>query len=152
MTSGTNRILVRKASEKDLDVVKTIADMHRHELGFVLRPALAKSITRQEVLLAENSVGVIGFVEYHHRMDDQTTLYHIAVNSAYRREGIGRALIDALISEARSLGKRKILLKCPIDLPVHGFYARLGFQSLRQAEGKSRSLTIWALILSESKE
>jgi N-acetylglutamate synthase-like GNAT family acetyltransferase len=140
-----SQLVVRKAIKKDLDAVKELADSHRSELGFVLRPALSRSISREEVLIAENSTGVIGFVEYHHREDKQTTLYHIAVIPNYRRKGIGRALVDALRSEAKLLGKRKILLKCPIDLPANGFYSRLGFQSVRKEEGKARNLHVWVL-------
>lgn len=142
-----SQLVVRKATKKDLDAVKELADSHRNELGFVLRPALVRSISREEVLIAENSTGVMGFVEYHHREDEQTTLYHIAVIPNYRRKGIGRALVDALRSEAKLLGKRKILLKCPIDLPANGFYSRLGFQSVRKEEGKARNLHVWVLSL-----
>lgn len=143
-----SQLMVRKATKKDLDAIKELADSHRSELGFVLRPALARSISREEVLIAENSAGVIGFVEYHHREDEQTTLYHIAVRPTHRRKGVGQALVHALRSEAESLGKRRILLKCPTDLPANGFYDRLGFQSVRKEQGKARNLDVWMLFLS----
>lgn len=148
MTSGkTNNLTIRKATPADLDSIKVIADAHRQELGFVLRPALARSIMRGEILVAENSQGLIGFVEYHHRRDEQTTLYHIVVVANHRRQGVGEALIDALCDEALRLGKQVIQLKCPADLPAQEFYARLEFDLLGQEEGKARPLTIWSLSL-----
>lgn len=148
MTSGTNETLtVRKASPADLDAIKTIADAHRYELGFVLRPALAESIHRGEVLVAEDHQGLIGFVEYHHRRDAQTTLYHIAVIPQCRRQGVGRALVEALRIEAITLGKQTIFLKCPADLSARGFYARLGFKIVGEEQGSSRPLLTWTLSL-----
>lgn len=136
---------VRKATPADLDALKALADAHRHELGFVLRPALARSIARNTLFVAENSGGLVGFVEYHHRRDCQTTLYHIVVVPDHRREGIGRALVDALRVEARHLGQQRILLKCPEALPAQDFYACLGFQFVQWERGKGRSLAIWEL-------
>ena len=143
---------VRKATSADLDAVKALADAHRNELGFVLRPALAKSIALGEVLIAENSASLIGFVEYHHRRDEQTTLYHIAVTPRHRRQGVGRALIDALRNEALTLEKRIVRLKCPVDLPAQGFYVRLGFSAFGQEMGKGRPLVVWTFPLAPPDE
>ncbi len=151
LVSGVNEnFAIRTATLAALDAIKVIADTHRRELGFVLRPALAESIKRKEVLVAENSAGLIGFVEYHHRRDEQTTLYHIAVVPDHRLQGVGRALIEALRNEALARKKQTILLKCPVDLPAQDFYAQLGFDSLGQESGKKRSLIVWALALTHA--
>jgi len=142
---------IRKATSADLDAIKALVDSQKHELGFVSRAALARSIARREVLVAENSAGLIGFVEYHHRQDEQTTLYHIAVAPDHRRRGVGRALIDALCSEALALGKQAIQLKCPVGLPAHSFYAHLRFNPLRKERGKNRPLIVWSLSLMSSE-
>lgn len=138
---------IRKATRTDLDIVKELADSCKHELGFVLRPALARSIAREELLVAENKTSVIGFVEYHHRQDEQTTLYHIAVTQDHRRMGIGEALVDALRDEAHALRKSSIQLKCPADLPAKSFYAQIGFQPAKEELGRNRSLVIFVLRL-----
>ncbi len=138
---------IRRATDSDLDAIKELADAHKRELGFVIRPALARSIEREELLIAENHAGVIGFVEYHHRQDEQTTLYHIAVAPDYRCMGVGKALIGKLCEEAVASDKQVILLKCPIDLPAHGFYDEMGFEIMGSEAGKERSLIIWGLPL-----
>ncbi|RLC68004.1 MAG: hypothetical protein DRI48_00805 [Chloroflexi bacterium] len=136
---------IRRATQTDLDTIKELADSHKHELGFVLRPALARSIAREELLVAEKHASVIGFVEYHHRQDEQTTLYHIAVAPEHRETGVGEALINTLRAEARSLGKRVIQLKCPADLPARSFYEHIGFHLIRKKPGRNRALIVFVL-------
>ncbi len=133
---------IRKATLNDLDEIKALADANRYELGFVLRPALIRSINRKEVFVAENK-SIMGFVEYHHRRDSQTTIYHIVVCKTYRRVGVGRALINAVIEEAKKFNKKYILSKCPIDLPANKFYEHLGFENSGISNGKNRKLVVW---------
>ena len=148
MTSGSNRVIVRKAMTDDLDDIKVLADAHRNELGFVRRSALIEAINRQEVMVAHNHQALAGFVEYRHRKDTQTTLYHLAVRPEYRRQGIGRVLMKALQAEAQATGKCKIRLKCPEDLPANHFYEHLGYQQVGIEIGKNRALLVWQLALS----
>ncbi len=143
MISGNVNITVRKATEDDLDKIKALADAHRQELGSVRRPALLEAIIRKEIIVAQNSEHLAGLVHYRHRQDTQTTLYDIVVAPDYRRLGIGKALIETLIAEARTLGKQTIVLKCPEELPANTFYKRLGFEQLREEPGKHRRLIVW---------
>lgn len=143
---------LRQATLADLDAIKSLADAHRHELGFVLRPALARSIKRGELIVAANSTGLIAFVEYYHRHDVQTTLYHIVVAPDYRRQGIGRRLIERLADEARAVGKEIIVLKCPATLPANDFYARTGWSLAGSEPGKRRLLNLWQLALNASDD
>ena len=148
MTFGVNEFVVCHATIDDLDAIKQIADAHRRELGFVRRPTLLAAINRQEIFVAKRNEQIIGFVEYHHRRDNQTTLYNIVVKADYRTQGVGRALVEALAIESRGRGKAFILLKCPIDLPSNQFYKTLQFQSGTAEAGKHRPLNIWQLDLS----
>ena len=140
-----SQVTIRKANPADLDEIKNLADAHKHELGFVLRPALTNSIQRDEVFVAENSGNVVGFIEFHHRRDGQTTLYHIAVQSDHRRQRTGRQLVDALIRDAREHADGFVQLKCPVDLEANQFYERLGFSCIGIQPNKHRKLAIWRL-------
>lgn len=140
-----NEVTIRKATLGDLDAIKALADRHKQELGFVLRPALVRSIERTEVFVAENSANVIGFLEYHHRRDSQTTLYHIAVQRDHRWQGIGQQLVDALIQDAVGFNKEFIQLKCPVNLGANEFYQHLGFSRIDVQPRRSRDLAIWRL-------
>src|SRR5690606_10426090 len=90
MTSGDNKLSFRKGELKDLDQSKQLVDQHKTELGFVIRGALLKSIESSELLVTiDDDDCLVGFVQYRHRLDGQTTLYNIVVNKANRDRGIG---------------------------------------------------------------
>ena len=79
--------VIRKATSQDLEAIKQIADANKEAIGFVLRPALAQNIKRGWVLVAEREGVVIGFANYRHRQDDQTTLYEICVAKVEIKRG-----------------------------------------------------------------
>jgi ribosomal protein S18 acetylase RimI-like enzyme len=147
LTSGVHEIIVTKAELSDIDRIKHIADLHRKELGFVRRPALIEAIDRSEVLIAKQNGNIVGFVEYRHRRDEQTTLYNIAVTLEYRGLGIGRRLIQSLLAEAKERNKKYVSLKCPVDLVANQFYEILGFHLYEIEAGKQRRLKIWRWLL-----
>lgn len=146
LISGANELLeVRKATRYDIDSIKKIADAHRDELGFVLRPALLASIDRGEVTVVQVADNLVGFMEYHHRQDEQTTLYHILVIPSMRGKGIGRLLIETLTKEATESGHSVVKLKCPANLPANRFYEHIGARLHTVENGKSRDLIVWLI-------
>lgn len=148
MTSGNNNVVIRRAVVADVDAIKQLADCHKAELGFLVRDALLRSIGAQEVFVAEVPIGkLVGFIQFHHRKDTQTTLYNIAVDPQKRTNGIARCLIEALINDSRAHHKLVVRLKCPVDLPANDFYAHLGFTLDYTVSGKLRALNIWKLTL-----
>lgn len=144
--------IIRKASPDDLVEIKRLCDQHRNELGFVLRPALVASIEANEILVADEAGQVIGFVHYHHRRDLSTTIYHIAVATNARRNGVGRTLIEALRYECMQQKRLAIRLKCPTTLPVNEFYKQIGFVLIEVDKGKRRSLNLWLMRLNADTE
>jgi ribosomal protein S18 acetylase RimI-like enzyme len=144
-TSG-NDLTVRQAKLEDLEAVKRIADLHRHELGFVLLPSLREQIEKGEMLVAEQGERVTGFVDYHIRRDKRLTLYHIAVDPSRQRRGIGRSLLEALEATAQESGCTSILLKCPVDLAANQFYEVQGYNLEETLNGRKRSLNVWSMI------
>lgn len=148
MTSGkSSQWYVRRALLTDLDTIKRIADSRKNELGFVLRPTLAESIARGELLVAEADGQVVGFVDFHLRRDKQITLYHIATVVDRQRVGIGNRLITMLSAVGRDLEATRVLLKCPADLEANHFYNALGFALQETQNGRKRALNIWTLEL-----
>ncbi len=142
LTSG-NETHIRPASLEDIDGIKQLADAHKHELGFLRRPALLEAIARGELLVAQNGSDIVGFVEYRHRRDQQTSLYNVVVHASQRGRGIGRRLVLAVEEAARSRGKSVVRLKCPEDLPANEFYAQLGYEKRDVESGKLRRLNVW---------
>lgn len=135
------------AEPADITAIKSMADLHRRELGFVLRPALADAIDRRWVLLARirNSGEPAGFVHFRHRRDLYTKIYQICVAPPYRKQGIATELIAALKRSARKAGQVKLTLQCPEDLLANSFYRALGFQDGTVTDGRRRRLITWSL-------
>lgn len=140
---------IRKGRASDLDIIKAIADASRSAIGFVPRPALARGVECGWMLVAQSGEEVIGFANYRHRQDHQTTLYEICVAEGHRRDGIGHAMLRALIKESRKQGKTVIRLKCPMDSEANSFYRRAGFLQSSHEPGKIRPLACWERQLGE---
>jgi GNAT superfamily N-acetyltransferase len=134
---------VRWAQEKEIDAVKQLADRNRGALGFVVRGSLEERIRRSELLVAEIESAVIGFVTFHNRRDGWTTIHELCISKGHRRRGVGRILVNAVYQHAVRSGQRGLRLKCPIDLPANGFYARVGFTRVGVEGGKRRALAVW---------
>lgn len=143
----TQSLTVRKPTQDDLQPIKQLFDRHKAELGFVLRPSLIKAIDMGEMFVASANSQLVGVVHYHHRRDHQTTLYHIAVESSARGNGIGCELVHALRAECISRGMDTISLKCPLELSANGFYEHIGFHRVLTETGKRRPLQIWRMFL-----
>ncbi|MEO1332436.1 MAG: GNAT family N-acetyltransferase [Myxococcota bacterium] len=69
----------------------------------------------------------IGYARFYHRKDGATTLHEIAVDPDRQSTGVGRALIGAVMAQARARGQYEIVCKVPRGEP-EGFYRRVGFQ------------------------
>ena len=132
-------------SLSDVNTVKYIAEQHRVELGFHARQAYVESLNKGELLIAKRDNQIVGFTRYHHRRDNRTTLYEIAVTPDARGKGIGHQLIDALIADCQHVSSRCIRLSCPVELPANRFYERIGFvRSMRRSRrGRNRPLYEW---------
>ena len=124
--------LIRKATTTDN--AKRLADAHRKQIGFVMRPALQAAIERGELLEAVIDDAVIGFAHFHVRRDGWTTLYEIVSTSA----GGGRALLSAL--------PRPLRLKCPVDNHSNGLYEHMGGPCSETVSGRKRDLHVWIFL------
>jgi ribosomal protein S18 acetylase RimI-like enzyme len=89
------------------------------------------------LLVAENEQGqVIGLLDASQRW----TLWHrgpcalieeLVVDRKARRQGVGRALIEAAIDWARAQGCSEVEISTDTDnLPAQAFYRKLGFESV----------------------
>lgn len=118
---------------------KAIASTFRKELGFVNRAALQASEAAGEL----ECIPGIGFCNYHHRQDEQTTIYEIAVSREHQGQGWGRLLFYRVLCSAIEQGKSKIVAKCPEDNLSNGFCQRLGFKLTNVEPGRVRRLNRW---------
>jgi ribosomal protein S18 acetylase RimI-like enzyme len=73
----------------------------------------------------KNIVGFASFAE----LRDTTIIVAIGILPTYQNAGIGKSLIEKVETEAKKLGKKKLLVSTSNDdLPALAFYQSLGFQ------------------------
>jgi predicted GNAT family acetyltransferase len=131
----------------DLDEIKAIADKNKAELGFIIRGALAESLSRRCIFVAKtkDSKRIVGFAHYRMRKDGVTKIYQLCVMHSQKRQHVGHGLLKAIGKESLESGQDCLLLKCPEDLPANGFYRRMGFNHVGSQQGRLRKLHIWRL-------
>lgn len=134
------------ATESELDLIKSLADAHRHELGFIVKKTIEEAIKLREIIYLPQ-----GFLHFHHRQDKVSTLYHLCVDKSCREQGIGRKLVSTWEAYSLECGIKKLRLKCPVDLTANGFYHHLGFTRVAVEAGKKRSLVVWEKKLFKSE-
>lgn len=72
-------------------------------------------------------------------VDDTLYLDQVSVDPAHGRRGIGRALVERTVEEARAVGFRSVTLSTFRDLPWNGpFYRSIGFREVAR-----RRMTHW---------
>ena len=120
-------------------VAKQIADKFKQELGFVNRTSLKVQEDKEELIVLDD----IGFISFHLRRDNRATIYNLAVNKDYQKQGYGRLLIYKLICLCIENNKRYIQCKCPEDLVANSFYEHLEFKLIDVEQGKKRKLNVW---------
>lgn len=96
------------------------------------REEIAKKLARDPdlFLVAESDGHIVGAVlgGWDGR---RGMVYHLAVDNAYRRQGIGLALMGELEARLAAKGCRKYyLLVAPDNLPARSFYQRFGFEEM----------------------
>jgi ribosomal-protein-alanine N-acetyltransferase len=127
---------LRKASEADLDAIMAI------ESAVFGSDAWSPQVMRSELAGPSNYYlvafppGLPGTVEGYAGLSaperaDQGDIQTIAVSETARRKGLGRALVLALVGEARSRGVREVFLDVRADnANARRLYSDLGFEEL----------------------
>ncbi|KHA73463.1 GNAT family acetyltransferase [Pseudomonas chlororaphis] len=139
--------LVRRARPCDADALPAI-ERSAAEL-FRLDPPLAwladaevpdaaqhlQAIEQAYVWVAENSdVQLTGFVRAVD-IDQHLHIEELSVSQAFQGQGIGRALVAAIIEQARAMQLNSVTLTTFRDLPWNApFYQRLGFVELANVQ------------------
>jgi ribosomal protein S18 acetylase RimI-like enzyme len=72
--------------------------------------------------------GSVMYSEFGMTDRDDCALYGMWVDPRFRGTGVGRALVDAVVAQARAAGKRRVVLRVVADnAPAAGLYERAGF-------------------------
>lgn len=140
-------VTIRYARETDVAGAKDLADRHRVELGFVRTSVLHEAQKKRWLLVAVQDEQVIGFANFRIRQDNNATLYDIVIDDPFRKQKIGKRLIQRLTWLVNVAGGEHIRLKCPQSLPANAFYEKLQFTRTDTEIGKKRPLNVWHYFL-----
>jgi ribosomal protein S18 acetylase RimI-like enzyme len=143
---------VRLAESTDVLPCKAIADQHKSVLGFLPKVVFHEAMEKEKLLVAETKVlQIAGFVRFNHRVrGTETAIYDICVHNEMQQQGIGRALISALVCECIKVPRTSIILRCPEGIAANDFYQHIGFQQMGMESGKRRNLVIWRFSIETS--
>jgi ribosomal-protein-alanine N-acetyltransferase len=118
---------IRRATPADLAAIAAIeAESFPSPWG---EDGYLPELTRPaSVFLTAESAGAVAGYGCAFAVIDEAHLLKLAVRPALRRQGIGRALLAALVAALRELGARELWLEVRAgNEAARGFYRRLGF-------------------------
>jgi ribosomal protein S18 acetylase RimI-like enzyme len=141
-------ITIREATEKDIPrilelyrqlTITTSPTEHNYSADLdVYRRSFAKieSLTGYELLVAEEKSEVVGTIvliivpNLSHKALPWAAVENVVVDERYRRQGIGRLLMDYATARAKEAGCYKIqLISDKRRTEAHKFYRTLGYQA-----------------------
>jgi [ribosomal protein S18]-alanine N-acetyltransferase len=89
------------------------------------------AMPNSRLLLAQDSERTCGFALSRWVLDEEELLL-IGVSKFSRRQGVGRAIVDCLISNAKHCTRKSIFLEVRSGNPAQQFYAMMGFRPIGQ--------------------
>ena len=103
-------------------------------------------------LVAMDGESLAGYVGSQTVMDE-TDMMNLAVTPQFRRQGVGEALVNALVASLKELGSRCLTLEVrDSNVPARALYAKLGFAEVGRRRGYYRDPREDALILRKEWE
>ena len=140
---------LRRAGELDLDAIMLI-ESSTFENDAWSREAMASELASQHTyyLVAERA-GVEGYAGlFAPQRSLQADVQTIAVGQSARRQGLGRVLMQALITEARERGATEVFLDVRADNPgATALYESLGFEPIAVRPGYYQPDNVDAVVM-----
>jgi ribosomal protein S18 acetylase RimI-like enzyme len=145
--AGIVSVIVRPLEQRDARACDEIVVGLPYHFGSEIgRRECSAAVRSQRGLVAEDDGRIVGFLTLHPRFEDALEITWMAVRADRRRQGIGRALIDRVVSDAAAEGRWLLLVLTvsPNDEPdeieggyqaTRAFYRSNGFVYARDFAG-----------------
>ena len=98
--------------------------------NFPIEDDLGEGRAWEEGLVADQAGIIVGFAAMtHQRWNRRTELWHLYVAPQRRHHGVGRTLVNAVLTAAQGAGTRCVWLETStLAYPAIQFYRRMGFE------------------------
>jgi len=141
---GPIRIECIDGSSPHLKAVMDLGKQHAETLGFFPKGAFQEHASRRHIFVALTSRNECAGYLLYRTSGNKAVIVHLCANSAVRKQGIARKLVDKLKAETNHL--IGVGLYCRRDYDVNGMWPRLGFAAVHSKPGrgsKPSQLTYW---------
>ena len=123
--------------------VRTLADEHRREFGFIPRNAYEDAALRERLWVAIDSVsrdfrGYLYFGGRHPHMK----VFQICVAPGHQSSGVAQRIISEFVQYSQRLNYMNITARVLSTLPANRFWKNQSFEIIRQTPSKSEEATI----------
>ena len=122
---------IRKAKIGDVHEIQKMLASHAQR-GYLLPRSLSELFDNLRdifVYMDDNQPEIVGTCSMHICWEDLAEIRSLVVSKSYRRQGIGKKLVEACIAEAVTLGLSRIFV---LTYKVE-FFQKLGFQEVDKA-------------------
>jgi amino-acid N-acetyltransferase len=133
-------VLVRRARATDVFAIRHLLDEYAGQRILLSKETVTLFEDVQEFWVAELSGAVVGCGALHVMWEDLAEVRTLAVHAAYRRKGVGHALLTKLLDTATELGIDRVFC---LTFEVE-FFARHGFEVI---DGTPVSPEVFAQLL-----
>lgn len=99
---------IRRATTSDVPVIKQLVAPLAEQRILIAKETVAYYEGLQEFKIAEDDGGVIGCGALHVMWEDLAEIRTLATAEHARGRGVGSAVVDALLDEARAVGVRRV--------------------------------------------
>jgi ribosomal protein S18 acetylase RimI-like enzyme len=128
-----NSLVIRPMRREEVaPLAEAIVEMSEAQIANRWRE---RELGYRELLVAELDGRLVGTVSLYEsdRPDNSIHLFALEVGPLWRRQGIGSALVQHVIEEARRRGRARVYLEVRTDNPARRIYHRLGFRRVGHA-------------------
>jgi amino-acid N-acetyltransferase len=120
---------VRRAVTHDVSFIRRMVDNYTLDGRLLAKAWVNLYEDVQEFLVADSGGEVIGCGALHVMWEDVAEVRTLAVDPDHLRSGVGSAILESLIAQARTLGVRRVFC---LTFET-SFFARHGFQEIEGA-------------------
>lgn len=86
------------------------------------------------IMIIQNDIDLVGYIIYHIQ-DDFTDIYKIFVRESDRKKGLGKMMIDEVITLSKRFNSKKVMIEVRSkNTNAINFYTTCGFKCISQRE------------------